>query len=107
MIDKRATFPFASGKFHATTVEGSLCAGGDHRCFGDWNASVLGKCLTLLLFVCVDSNWEGRFDTGSKFTRVVVNVGLGNCGIYAANVSDEVPKGDCVENFSTHCQWLP
>ncbi len=92
-------FPFAPGKFHATTVEGSLCAGGDHRCFKDWNAGVLGKHLTLLLFACVDSKWEGSFNAGDKFGHVVFNLGLGNHGICAANVSDEVTKGDLVETF--------
>jgi hypothetical protein len=29
----------------------------------------------------------------------VVNLRLGNCGICAANVSDEVAKGDCIETF--------
>ncbi len=59
----------------------------------------MGKCLALLLFACVDSKWEGRFDASDKFGHVVVNVGLGNCSIDAANVSDEVTKGDCVETF--------
>ncbi len=76
-------FPFAPGKFHVATVEGGLCAGSDHCCFGDWNAGVLGKCLTILLCACVDSKWEGRFDAGDKFGHVVVDVGLGNCGICA------------------------
>jgi hypothetical protein len=92
-------FPFTPGKFHATTVEGSLCAGGDHCCFEDRNGGVLGKRLTLLLFACVDSKWEGWFDARDKFGHVVVNVGLGNCGVCAANVSDNVVKGDCVETF--------
>ncbi len=92
-------FPFAPGKFHATTVEGSLCAGGDHLCFGDRNAGILGKCLTLLLFASVDSKWEGRFDAGDKFGHVVVNVRLENCGICTANVSDKVAKGDHIETF--------
>ncbi len=99
MINKRATFSFTPGKFHAATVEGGLCAGGDHCCLGDQNARVLGKCLTLLLFVCVDSKWERRFDAGDKFGHVVINGGLGNSGIGAANVSDEVAKGDCIETF--------
>ncbi len=99
MINERATFPFVPGKFHATTVEGGLRASGDHCCFGDWNASVLGKRWTLLLFMCVDSKWEGRFNAGDKFGHVVVNVGLGKCGISAANVSDKVAKGDCIETF--------
>jgi hypothetical protein len=86
-------FPFMPGKFKAATVEGGLCAGSDHSCFGDQNASLLGKRLTLLLFACVDSKWEGRFDAGDKFGHVVVNVGLGNHGICAANVSDKVAKG--------------
>ncbi len=100
MINKRATFPFAPGEFHAAAVEGSLCDGGDHRCFGDRNSGVLGKRLTLLLFACVDSKWEGRFDAGDKFQNVVINVGLENCGICAAYVSDEVAKGDHIETFS-------
>ncbi len=87
------------GKFHAATVEGGLRACGDHHCFGDWTAGVLGKRLILLLFACVDSKWEGGFDAGDKFGHVVVNVGLGNCGICAAKVSDEVAKGDCIETF--------
>ncbi len=99
MINKRATFPFPPGKFHAATVEGGLCAGGDHCCLRDWNAGVLGKHLTLLLFACVDSKWERRFDAGDKFGHVVVNVELGNSGICAANVSDKIAKGDCVETF--------
>ncbi len=85
MIDKRATFPFAPGKFHAATVEGSLLACGDHRRPGDRNSGILGKCLTLLLFAHVDSKWERRFNAGDKFGHVVVNVGLGNSGICAAN----------------------
>ncbi len=96
MIDKQATFPFAPGKFHAATVEGGLCAGGDHRCFTDWNAGVLGKCLTLLLLACVDRKWEGRFNAGDKFGNNFVNVGLGNHGICAVNVHDKVAKGDRV-----------
>jgi hypothetical protein len=51
------------------------------------------------LFACVDSKWEGSFDAGDKFGHVVINVGLGNCSIGAANVSDKVAKGDCVETF--------
>ncbi len=93
------TFPFAPGKFHAATVEGGFCAGGDHSCIGDRNAEVFGKCLTLLLFACLDSKWEGRFDAGDKFGHVVFNVDLENCGICAANVCDKVAKGDCVETF--------
>ncbi len=99
MIDKQATFPFVPGKFHAATFEGGLHAGGDHRCFGDRNAGILGECLTLLLFACVDSKWEGRFNADDKFGHVVVNIGLGNCSIGAANVSDKVVKGDRVETF--------
>jgi hypothetical protein len=53
-----------------------LHAGGDHCYFGDQNANILGKCLTLLLFACIDSKWEGRFDSSDKFGHVVVNVGL-------------------------------
>jgi hypothetical protein len=98
-MNKQGTCPFAPGKFHAATVEGGLCAGGNHRCFGDWNAGVLGKCLTLLLFACVNSKWEGRFNAGDKFGLVVINVGLGNCAICAANVRDKVAKGDCIETF--------
>jgi hypothetical protein len=49
--------------------------------------------------VCVDSKWEGRFDASDKFDHVVVNVALGNGSIGAANVSDEVMKGDSVETF--------
>ncbi len=52
-----------------------------------------------LLFACVDSKWEGRFNAGDKFGHVVVNVRLGNCCIGAVNVSDEVVKGDPVETF--------
>ncbi len=99
MVDKQATFPFVPGEFHAATVEGGIRAGGDHCCFGDWNAGVLGKHLALLLFVCVDSKWEGRFDAGDKFGHVVINVGLGNHSIGAANASDKVTKGDCIETF--------
>jgi hypothetical protein len=99
VINKRATFPFAPGKFHAATVEGGLRAGGDNCCFGDRNAGVLGKRLTLLLFACIDSKWEGRFNAGDKFGHVVVNVGLGNHSLGAANVSDKVAKGDHVETF--------
>ncbi len=99
MINKRATFPFTPGKFHAARVEGSLCAGNDHHCLRDWNAGNLDKCLTLLVFACVDSKWERRFDAGDKFGHVVVNVRLGNSGICAANVSDEIAKGDCIETF--------
>ncbi len=99
MINKRATFPFAPGKFNATTVDSGLCAGDDHHCFGDWNSGILGKRLTLLLFACVDSKWEGRFDASDKFGLVVVNIWLGNCGICAANVCDKVAKGDCFETF--------
>ena len=99
MIDKWATFPFVPGKFHAATVEGGLRAGGDHCCFGDRNAGVLGKRLTLLLFACVVSKWEGRFNAGDKFGHVVINVGLRNSCIGAANVSDKVAKGDRVETF--------
>jgi hypothetical protein len=68
-------------------------------CCGDQNSGVLGKRLTLFLFVSVDSKWEGRFDAGDKFGHVLVNVGLGNCSIGAANVSDEVTKGDCIKIF--------
>jgi hypothetical protein len=100
MVHDQATFPFAPGEFHAATVGGSLRASGDHCCFRDWTAGILGKCLTLLLFACVDSKWEGRFDAGDKFGHVVINVGLGTRCIGAANVSDEVAKGDCVETFS-------
>jgi hypothetical protein len=99
VVNKQATFPFAPGKFHAATVEGSLHAGGDHRCFGDQNAGILGKRLTLLLFVCVDNKWEGRFNASDKFSHFVVSVGLGECSIGAANVSDEVAKGECIETF--------
>jgi hypothetical protein len=99
VVGKRATFPFAPGKFHAATVEGGLCAGGDHRCFRGRNAGVLGERLTLLLFACVDSKWEGRCDASDKFCHVVVNVRLGYCCICAANVSDDVATGDCVETF--------
>ncbi len=99
MGNKRATFSFAPGEFHAATVEGGLCAGGDHHCFRDRNAGVLGKRLTLLLFVCVDSKWEGRFNAGDKFGHVVINVGFGNHSIGSANVSDEIMKGNCVETF--------
>ncbi len=99
MVDERATFSFAPGKFHAATVEGGLHAGGDHCCFGDRNVGILGKRLTLLLFACADSKWEGRFDASDKFGHVVINVGLENCSIGAANVSDKVMKGDCVETF--------
>jgi hypothetical protein len=99
VVNKQATFPFAPGKFRATTVEGGLCASGDHCCFRDWNAGILGKHLILLLFVCVDSKWEGRFNAGDEFGHVVINVGLGNCCIGAANVSDMVAKGCCVETF--------
>ena len=59
----------------------------------------MGKHLTLLLFACVDSKWERRFDAGDKFGHVVVNVRLGNRSIGAANVSDKVAKGDCIETF--------
>ncbi len=97
VVNKRATFLFAPGEFHAATVEGSLCAGGDHRCFRDRNANVLGERLTLLLFACVDRKWGGRFDAGDKYSHVVVNVGLGNCCI--GNVSDKAAKGDRVETF--------
>ncbi len=100
MIGKWATFPFAPGKFHDATVEGGFRAGGDHHCLGDQNAGVLGKCLTLLLFACVDSKWERRFDAGDNLGHVVVNVGLGNSGICAVNVSDEIANGDCIETFS-------
>ncbi len=99
VVNKQATFPFAPGKFHTATVEGGLCAGGDHCCFGDQNADVLGKHLTLLLFACVDSKWEERFDASDKFGHVVVNVGLGNHSIGAVNVSDKVAKGNCIETF--------
>ncbi len=99
MVNERATVPFVPGKFHAATVEGGLCAGGDNCCLGDRNAGILGKCLALLLLACVDSKWEGRFDAGDKFSQVVVNIGLGNCSIGAANVSDEVTKRDCIETF--------
>ncbi len=99
VVDKLATFPFAPGKFPATTVEGGLCTGGDHRCFRNRNAGVLCKLLTLLLFAYVDSKWEGRFDAGDKFSHVVVNVGLGNHCIDVANGSGDVTKRDCVETF--------
>ncbi len=59
----------------------------------------MGECLTLLLFACVDSKWEERFDAGDKFGHIVINVGLGNRSIGAANVSNEVAKRDCVETF--------
>ncbi len=39
----------------------------------------------------------GKFNAGEKFGHVVINVGLGNHSIGAANVSDEVAKGDRVE----------
>jgi hypothetical protein len=106
VIDEQVTFSFAPGEFHATTVEGGLCAGGDHCCFGDPNAGVLGKCLTLLLFACVDSKWEGKFYAGDKFSHVVVNVRLGNHSIGAANLSYEVAKGDCVETFGGVIEFL-
>ncbi len=99
VVNEWATFLFAPGKSHAATVEGSLRAGGDHCCFRERNAGVLGKRLTLLLFACVDSKWKGRFGAGNKFGHVVVNVGLRNCSIGAVNVSDKVAKGDCVETF--------
>ncbi len=105
MVNKRATFPFVPGKFHAATVEGDLRAGGDHPCLGDRNAGVLGKPLTLLLFVCVDSKWERWFDTGDKFGHVVINVGLGNSDMCAANVSEEIAKGDCIETFGGVIQF--
>jgi hypothetical protein len=93
VVDERVTSSFAPGKFHAATVEGGLCAGGDHCYFRDWNADILGECLTLLLFACVDGKWKGRFDAGDKFGHVVINVGLGNRCIGAANVSDEGCEG--------------
>jgi hypothetical protein len=62
VVNEWAKFPFVPGKFHAATVEGGFCADGDHRCFRDWIAGVLGKRLTLFLFACVDSKWEGRLN---------------------------------------------
>jgi hypothetical protein len=49
--------------------------------------------------VCACSKWEERFDSGDKSGHVVINIGLENHCIGAANVSDEATKGNCVETF--------
>ncbi len=72
------TFPLTPHKFHATAVEGSFLAGSYHHGFGNGNAGILGERLAFLLFVHVNSKWEGRLDAGVELGHVVVNIKLGD-----------------------------
>ncbi len=90
LVDEGTTFPFTPCKFHSTTVESGLCAGGYHRCFQDGNASFQGKHLALLLVAHVYGKWEGSVDAGVEFNHVVVDFRLEDCSVGGGNVGDKV-----------------
>jgi len=54
---------------------------GDHQFVGDWDSSVGGKDLALLLFSRVNGQWEAGVDSDVELGHVIVQVGLADLGV--------------------------
>ena len=58
--------------------------------------------MTLLLFSCVNGQWEAGVDSDVEVSHVVVQVGLTDLGIRGWDVLDQCAEGDAIEDF----RWI-
>jgi hypothetical protein len=84
---------------HVAAGEHVLGSGGDHQFVGDWDSRIDGKDLALLLFACVNSQWEAGVDADVELGHVVVQVGLADLGVRCQDVLDQRVEVDAVESF--------
>ncbi len=92
-----AALPLSPVERHVAAGNRVLGSGGDHELVGDRDPCVGSEDLALLLFACVDGQWEAGVDADIELGHVVVQVGLADLGVRGQDVLDQRAEVNAVE----------
>ena len=94
-----AAVPFFPGVGEVATLDGVFCPGGDHGGFGDGDACIGGKILSVFLFTSVNGERQGRVNALEESRHVTVDFVLPDVAIAISNVVEKIAHEDVVEAF--------